>query len=342
MAEETLEATAQALVAPGKGILAADESTGTIEKRLKSIEVESTEENRRDYREMLFTTAGLGDHISGVILYDETIRQSTRDGVPFTKVLEDAGVIPGIKVDMGAKTLAGAEGEKVTEGLDGLRERLMEYRELGAKFTKWRAVIEIGDSRPSAYCIHVNAHALARYAALSQEAGLVPIVEPEVLMDGGHTLDRCYEVTEATLESVFNELFSQRVVYERMLLKPNMVISGKECSEQADPERVAEATVRCFRSVVPAAVPGIVFLSGGQSDEQATANLNAMNASGPHPWQLSFSYGRALQAPSLKAWRGDEANVRAGQDALAHRARLNGAARDGSYTPDMEKELAAA
>jgi fructose-bisphosphate aldolase class I len=342
MAEETLEATARALVAPGKGILAADESTGTIEKRLKSIEVESTEENRRAYREMLFTTAGIGDHISGVILYDETIRQSTRDGVPFTKVLADAGVIPGIKVDTGAKPLAGAEGEKVTEGLDGLRERLMEYRELGAKFTKWRAVIDIGEQRPSAYCIHVNAHALARYAALSQEAGLVPIVEPEVLMDGPHPIDRCYEVTEATLESVFNELFSQRVVYERMLLKPNMVISGNECSEQASPKQVAEATIRCFRSVVPAAVPGIVFLSGGQSDEQATANLNAINAGGPHPWQLSFSYGRALQAPSLKAWRGDEANVQAGQDALAHRARLNGAARDGSYTPDMEKELAPA
>jgi fructose-bisphosphate aldolase, class I len=342
MAEETLEATARALVAPGKGILAADESTGTIEKRLKSIEVESTEENRRAYREMLFTTAGIGDHISGVILYDETIRQSTRDGVPFTKVLVDAGVIPGIKVDTGAKPLAGAEGEKVTEGLDGLRERLMEYRDLGAKFTKWRAVIDIGKDRPSAYCIHVNAHALARYAALSQEAGLVPIVEPEVLMDGPHPLDRCYEVTEATLEAVFNELFSQRVLYERMLLKPNMVISGNECSEQAGPKQVAEATIRCFRSVVPAAVPGIVFLSGGQSDEQATANLNAINAGGPHPWQLSFSYGRALQAPSLKAWRGDEANVQAGQDALAHRARLNGAARDGSYTPEMEKELAPA
>ncbi len=342
MAEETLEATARALVAPGKGILAADESTGTIEKRLKSIEVESTEENRRAYREMLFTTAGIGEHISGVILYDETIRQSTRDGAPFTKVLQDAGVIPGIKVDMGAKPLAGAEGEKVTEGLDGLRERLMEYREQGAKFTKWRAVIDIGKDRPSAYCIHVNAHALARYAALSQEAGLVPIVEPEVLMDGPHPIERCYEVTEATLEAVFNELFSQRVVYERMLLKPNMVISGNECSEQASPKQVAEATIRCFRSVVPAAVPGIVFLSGGQSDEQATANLNAINAGGPHPWQLSFSYGRALQAPSLKAWRGDEANVQAGQDALAHRARLNGAARDGRYTPDMEKVPTAA
>ncbi|HET9213303.1 MAG TPA: class I fructose-bisphosphate aldolase [Gaiellaceae bacterium] len=342
MPEETLEATAQALVAPGKGILAADESTGTIEKRLKSIDVESTEETRRAYREMLFTTPGLGDHISGVILYDETIRQSTRDGVPFTKVLEDAGAIPGIKVDKGAKPLAGAEGEKVTEGLDGLRERLAEYRELGAKFTKWRAVIDIGEGLPSAYAIHVNAHALARFAALSQEAGLVPIVEPEVMMEGPHSIDRCYEVTEATLEAVFNELFSQRVVYERMLLKPNMVVSGKECPTQAGPEEVAEKTIRCFKSVVPAAVPGVVFLSGGQSDEQATANLNAINALGPQPWQLSFSYGRALQAPSLKAWRGDEANVGAGQEALAHRARLNGAARDGTYTPDMEKELAAA
>jgi fructose-bisphosphate aldolase class I len=342
MAKETLEATAHALVAPGKGILAADESTGTIEKRLKSIEVESTEDKRRDYREMLFTTPGLGDHISGVILYDETIRQSGKDGVPFTKVLEDAGVIPGIKVDKGAKPLAGAEGETVTEGLDGLRERLEEYREMGAKFTKWRAVIAIeGEKKPSAYCMHVNAHALARYAVLSQQAGLVPIVEPEVLMDGDHTIQRCYEVTEATLEAVFNELFSQRVVYEGMLLKPNMVISGKNCTQQAGPDEVADATIRCFRSVVPAAVPGIVFLSGGQSDEEATANLNAMNAKGPHPWQLSFSYGRALQAPSLKAWRGDDANVQAGQDALAHRARMNGAARDGSYTSDMEKDLAA-
>jgi fructose-bisphosphate aldolase class I len=291
---------------------------------------------------MLFTTPGLGDHISGVILYDETIRQSTKDGVPFTKVLEDAGVIPGIKVDKGAKPLAGAEGETVTEGLDGLRERLAEYRELGAKFTKWRAVIAIdGDKIPSAYCIHVNAHALGRFAVLSQEAGLVPIVEPEVLMDGLHSINRCYEVTEATLQAVFNELFSQRVVYEGMLLKPNMVVSGKECPQQATPEEVAEATIRCFAGVVPAAVPGIVFLSGGQGDEEATANLSAMNALGEHPWQLSFSYGRALQAPSLKAWKGDDANVPAGQDALAHRARMNGAARDGSYTAEMEKELAA-
>ena len=247
MSTETLEATARALVAPGKGILAADESTGTIEKRLKSIDVESTEDARRGYREMLFTTPGLGDHISGVILYDETIRQSTRDGVAFTKVLEDAGSIPGIKVDLGAKPLAGAAGEVVTEGLDGLRGRLEEYRELGARFTKWRAVIAIdGDKIPSAYCIHVNAHALARYAVLSQEAGLVPIVEPEVLMDGGHTLERCYEVTEATLQAVFNELFSQRVVYEGMLLKPNMVVSGKDCPQQAGPDEVAKATIRCF------------------------------------------------------------------------------------------------
>jgi fructose-bisphosphate aldolase class I len=342
MAEETLEAVAQALVAPGKGILAADESTGTIEKRLKSIDVESTEDKRRDYREMLFTTAGLGDHISGVILYDETIRQSSRDGVPFTKILQDAGVIPGIKVDKGAKALAEAEGETVTEGLDGLRERLNEYRELGARFTKWRAVIAIdGEKIPSAYCIHVNAHALGRFAALSQEAGLVPIVEPEVLMDGSHTIERCYQVTEATLQAVFNELFSQRVVYEGMLLKPNMVVSGKECPQQASPEEVARATIRCFGAVVPAAVPGIVFLSGGQGDEEATANLNAMNSLGAQPWQLSFSYGRALQAPSLKAWKGDDANVQAGQEALAHRARMNGAARDGSYTTELEKELTA-
>ncbi|MGH3030999.1 MAG: class I fructose-bisphosphate aldolase [Gaiellaceae bacterium] len=340
--QNELEAVSRAIVAPGKGILAADESHGTIEKRFKSIEVESTEENRRSYREMLFTTPGIGDHVSGVILFDETIRQSTAGGTPFTRVLEDAGVIPGIKVDKGAKPLAGAEGEKVTEGLDGLRERLEEYRELGAKFTKWRAVIDIGEGIPSAYSIHVNAHALARFAALSQEAGLVPIVEPEVMMEGDHTIERCYEVTEATLEAVFNELFSQRVVYEGMLLKPNMVLSGKECPAQAGPEEVAESTVRCFRSVVPAAVPGIVFLSGGQSDEQATANLNALNRVGPHPWELSFSYGRALQAPALKAWRGDEANLAAGQVAFAHRARLNGAARSGDYSPDMEKVRTAA
>jgi fructose-bisphosphate aldolase, class I len=337
-----LEKTARAIVAPGKGILAADESFPTIEKRFKSIDVESTEDNRRAYREMLFRTPGIGDHISGVILFDETIRQRAEDGTPLTKVLQDAGVIPGIKVDTGAKPLAGAPEEKITEGLDGLRDRLNEYRELGARFTKWRAVIEIGEDKPSAYCIHVNAHALARFAALSQEAGLVPIVEPEVLMDGNHTIDRCYEVTEATLEAVFNELFSQRIVYEGMLLKPNMVLPGKDCPKQATPEEIAEATVRCFRSVVPAAVPGIVFLSGGQSDEDATANLNALNKIGPHPWELSFSYGRALQAAPLKAWGGEAANAGAGQEAFAHRAKLNGLARSGEYTPEQEKVPTAA
>ena len=335
--ENELEAVARAIVAPGKGILAADESHPTIEKRFKSIDVESTEENRRSYRELLFTTPGIGDHVSGVILFDETLRQQSWDGTPFPVLLAQRGILPGIKVETGAKPLAGHPGETVTEGLDGLRERVQEYGRLGARFAKWRAVIAVGDGRPSRACLAANAHALARYAALCQEGGLVPIVEPEVMMDGDHTIDRCYEVTEATLEAVFNELFSQRVVYERMLLKPNMVLSGKECPTQAGPEEVAEATVRCFRSVVPAAVPGIVFLSGGQSDEQATANLNAMNTSGPHPWELSFSYGRALQAPALKAWKGDEANVAAGQEAFAHRARLNGAARFGDYTPEMEK-----
>ena len=336
-----LESIARAIVAPGKGILAADESFPTIEKRFKSIEIESTEDKRRAYREMLFTTPGIGDHISGVILFDETIRQSAADGRPFPRVLEEAGVIPGIKVDTGAKPLAGAKGEKVTEGLDGLRERLEEYRGLGAKFTKWRAVIEIGEGLPSAYCIHVNSHALARFAALSQEAGLVPIVEPEVLMDGDHTIERCYEVTEATLEAVFNELFAQRVVYERMLLKPNMVLSGKDCPTQAPPEEVAETTVRCFRSVVPAAVPGIVFLSGGQSDEVATANLNAMNKMGPHPWELSFSYGRALQASALEAWAGDPANAEAAQAAFIHRARMNSLAVAGEWSAEMEQPVTA-
>jgi fructose-bisphosphate aldolase, class I len=341
MAEHELETTAKALVAPGKGILAADESTGTIEKRFKSIDVESTEENRRTYREMLFTTSGIGDHISGVILYDETIRQSASDGSPFTEVLTRQGVIPGIKVDKGTKPLAGAPGELVTEGLDGLRERLAEYRELGALFAKWRAVIVIGDGIPSDYCIDANAHALARYAALSQEAGLVPIVEPEVLMDGGHPIERCYDATVRTLHSVYDELFRQRISLEGSLLKPNMVLSGKECPTQAGVQEVAEATVKGLRETVPAAVPGIVFLSGGQSDELATAHLSAMNALGPHPWELSFSYGRALQAPALKAWLGKEANVAAGQAALAHRAKLNGAARNGSYTPEMEMAAAA-
>ena len=344
MAGSDLQAIANAIVAPGKGILAADESSPTIKKRFDSIGVESTEDVRRTYRQMLFTTPGIGDFISGVILFDETIRQSTDDGTPFTELLNQQGIIPGIKVDKGAKALAGAEGEKVTEGLDGLRDRLTEYYKLGARFAKWRAVITIGDPDgneiPSQYCIDANAHALGRYAALSQEAGLVPIVEPEVLMDGSHSIERCYDVTVATLQSVFDELSAQRVVLEGTLLKPNMVLSGKDCPHQAGPEKVAEATVRCFNKTVPAELPGIVFLSGGQSSEIATANLNAMNAmDATHPWQLSFSYGRALQEPPLKAWRGDAGNIERAKKAFHHRAKCNGAARYGKYTRAMEQEL---
>jgi fructose-bisphosphate aldolase, class I len=342
MATQSLAETARALVAPGKGILAADESPPTIEKRFQKINVESTEENRRAYREMLFTTPGIGDHISGVILYDETIRQKAADGTLFPQILENAGVIPGIKVDKGAKPLAGSLDEKVTEGLDGLRDRLAEYLELGARFTKWRAVIEIGEGIPTYHCIHANAHALGRFAALSQEAGLVPIVEPEVLMDGAHSIGRCYETTEWMLKETFQELFFQRVELDGMLLKPNMVLSGKGASEQAGVEEVAQATVRCLRSAVPAAVPGIVFLSGGQSAEVATAHLNAMNATGEHPWQLSFSFARALQGPALETWRGDEGNVQAAQEIFAHRARMNSAARSGSYSEELERELAVA
>ncbi len=334
---DTLAATAKALVAPGKGILAADESSGTIKKRFDSIGTESTEDNRRDYREMLFTTKGAADFISGVILFDETIRQDATDGTKLVKILEDQGIIPGIKVDLGAKPLAEAEGETVTEGLDGLRERLAEYRSLGARFAKWRATYSITDTLPSAYCIDVNAHTLARYAALCQEAGIVPIVEPEVLMDGNHTIERSFEVTTAVLDALYEALYLQRVRLDGSLLKPNMVLSGYGCSQQASVEEVAEATVRCFRATVPAAVPGIVFLSGGQSDELATAHLNAMNKLPGRPWELSFSYGRALQAPALKAWKGETANVDAGKDAFFHRAKLNSAARSGSYTPDMEK-----
>ena len=304
MSAEQLVETARALVAPGKGILAADESSGTIKKRLESIGVESTEENRRAYRDLLFTTEGAADHVSGVILFDETIRQTAEDGTPFPKLLEQQGVIPGIKVDKGAKELANAPGEKVTEGLDGLRERLEEYRDLGARFTKWRGVITIGVAIPSEYCIWTNAHALARCAALSQEAGLVPIVEPEVLMDGDHTIERSLDVTSRTLHAVFTELRDQRVHYEQLLLKPNMVLSGYDCPQQAGVQEVASTTLVCLRRHVPAAVPGMVFLSGGQSDEAATAHLNAMNAMGPHPWELSFSYGRALQAAALRAWGG--------------------------------------
>jgi fructose-bisphosphate aldolase class I len=338
---QNLEETARALVAPGKGILAADESDGTIKKRFDSIGIESTEDNRRAYRDMLFTTDGAAEHVSGVILYDETIRQSALDGTPFPKLLEHQGVIPGIKVDKGAKDLAHAPGEKITEGLDGLRERLGEYVSLGARFTKWRAVITIGEGIPSEYCLWTNAHALARYAALSQEAGLVPIVEPEVLMDGGHSIETSFEVTSRTLHAVFTELRDQRVHFEQMLLKPNMVLSGYDASGRAGVQDVAEQTIRCFRRHVPAAVPGIVFLSGGQTDEDATAHLNAMNAMGPHPWELSFSYGRALQAPSLKAWAGDSANVESGQAAYLHRARMNGLARSGSYSAELETQVAA-
>jgi fructose-bisphosphate aldolase, class I len=341
MAFEELEQIARAIVAVGKGILAADESDGTIKKRFDSIGVESTEENRRAYRDMLFTTPGMEEHISGAILFDETIRQSSSDGTPFPELLSSKGVIPGIKVDKGAKPLANAPGETITEGLDGLRERLQEYHQLGARFAKWRATYSIGATIPSDYCVWANAHALARYAALSQEAGLVPIVEPEVLMDGDHTIERSFEVTSRTLHAVFTELRDQRVHFEEMLLKRNMVLWGYGADEQASHDEVAEMTLKCFRRHVPAAVPGIVFLSGGQSDEDATANLNAINARGPHPWELSFSYGRALQAPALKAWGGSADNVEAGQQAYLHRARLNGAARSGSYSPEME-QLAAA
>jgi fructose-bisphosphate aldolase class I len=338
MAAQELQETARAIVAEGKGILAADESDSTIKKRFDSIDVESTEENRRAYRDLLFTTEGVEEYISGVILFDETIRQKSADGTPFPELLASKGIIPGIKVDKGAKPLALAEGETITEGLDGLRERLAEYRELGARFAKWRAVISIGKSIPSEYCIWTNAHALARYAALSEEAGLVPIVEPEVLMDGDHTIERSFEVTSRTLHAVFTELRDQRVQPEGMLLKPNMVLSGYDSPEQASDEQAAHETLRCFRRHVPAAVPGIVFLSGGQSDEQATARLSSMNAIGPHPWQLSFSYGRALQAPALKAWRGRAENVEAAQRAYYHRAKMNSAARTGMYAPEMEKE----
>jgi fructose-bisphosphate aldolase class I len=337
MAQNQLEQVARALVAPGKGILAADESSGTIEKRLKSIQTPSTEDNRRAYREMLFRTAGAEEFISGVILYDETIRQKAADGTPLVKVLSSKGILPGIKVDAGTKALAGSPKEKITEGLDKLGERLAEYRGMGAVFAKWRAVITIGDGIPTDCCLDTNAHALARYAALCVDAGIVPIVEPEVLMDGPHTIERCYDVTERTLHKVFAELYDQRVPLEQILLKPNMVLSGTECPVQASVAQVAEATLRCFRRVVPAAVPGIVFLSGGQSDELATAHLSKMNELGGGPWELSFSYGRALQAPALKAWGGKPENVAAGQKAYYHRAKLNSAARYGKYTAAMEK-----
>ena len=341
-----LTETARALVAPGKGILAADESTSTIKRRFDAIGVENTEDNRRAYRELLFRTAGASQYISGVILYDETIRQKTADGTPLVKLLKDQRWMAGIKVDIGAKPLAFSPRETVTEGLDGLRERLAEYREMGAVFTKWRAVITIiGDELPSLYCIRVNAHALGRYAALSQEAGLVPIVEPEVLMDGDHSIERCNEVTIRTLRTVFNQLASQRVSFEGMLLKPNMVLSGKDAKDRAPAAEVARYTVEAFRDAVPASVPGIVFLSGGQGDEEATVNLDAINRYAARvgvPWQLSFSYGRGLQAAPQKAWSGKSGNVATAQKAFLHRAKVTAAARMGRYTKDMEREAVTA
>ena len=337
MSASDLAAIAHQMVADGRGILAADESSGTANKRLASVNVDQTEDNRRAYREMLLTTPRLGKHISGSILYDETIRQSASDGKTFVSVLEGQNILPGIKVDTGAKTLAGSPKEKITEGLDGLRERLAEYVELGAKFTKWRAVITIGDGMPTDYCVDVNAHALARYAALAQEAGLVPIVEPEVLMDGTHTIETCRDVTEATLQRVFNALMDQRVSLEGMVLKPNMVISAMDCPQQANAQQVAEWTVATLKRRVPAAVPGIAFLSGGQSEEVATEHLNAMSNVGDLPWLLSFSYGRALQHSALQTWAGKAGNAGASQKVLAHRAAMNSAATIGKYSAGMEK-----
>lgn len=336
MNEQALNETAKAMVASGFGLLAADESTSTIGKRLKNIDVANTEPNRRAYRNLLFTTEGMEKNISGVILFEETLFQSALDNTPFTGLLTGKGVIPGIKVDQGAKPLAGAPGETVTEGLDGLRKRLARYREAGARFAKWRAVIAIGDGVPSDYCIHANAHALARYAALCQESDIVPIVEPEVLMDGDNTLEICARVTDRTLEAVFNELSLQRVVLEGMVLKPNMVVSGMKCATQADRKTVAAATLRTLLRRVPAAVPGIAFLSGGQSDEDATAHLDEINKLGGAPWPLTFSYGRALQAAALQAWAGEPANMATAQRAFLHRAEMNGLASMGQWRPQFE------
>ena len=337
MFKQVLEEIAQAMVADGQGILAADESTGTIKKRFDSINVTSTEDSRRDYREMLFrTTEAMQNNISGVILYDETIRQKAADGTPLTEIMVAAGALPGIKVDAGAKDLAGHPGEMVTEGLDGLRERLSEYHQLGAKFAKWRAVLNITDKAPSAACLNANTHALARYAALCQEAEIVPIVEPEVIMDGSHSVERCYEVTSAALTALYEQLAMQNVHLEGTILKPNMIVSGTQNAVQADVQQVAEMTLDCFHKCVPQAVPGIVFLSGGQSDELATAHLDAMNKIGNLPWKLSFSYGRALQAAPLKAWGGKAENVAEAQAAFAHRAKMNGLAALGQWDASLE------
>lgn len=331
-----LEQVARAIVAPGKGLLAADESTGTIAKRLAAISVESTPESRRSYRELLLTAPGLAEHISGVILFDETLRQGTASGVPFARVLEEAGLLAGIKVDRGPRPLPGFPGETVTEGLDGLGERLTEYREMGARFAKWRAVVHVSSDSPTLFTLRANAHALARYAALAQEAALVPVVEPEVLMDGDHSIERCAEVTEAVLETVYAELFAHRVHLEGTVLKPSMVISGQDAQQRANPQQVAETTLQVMRRHVPAAVPGIAFLSGGQSESEATHHLSLMNRIGGVPWQLSFSYGRALQHSALRAWAGRPGNVRQAQEALLRRARLNGLARNGRYEPHDE------
>lgn len=337
---DQLTRVANAMVAPGKGILAADESTSTIGKRFKSIGLENNEDNRRAYREMLFRTKNFGQTISGVILYDETIRQQASDGTSMVDLIRAEGALPGIKVDNGAKDLANSPGEQITEGLDGLRERLKDYVERGAAFTKWRAVINIGQDLPSEYCLRANAEALARYAALAQEAGLVPIVEPEVIMDGGHSIERCFEVTEHALKLLYHSLYIHRVFLEGTILKPNMVVSGTRHPEQAPVKEVARLTLIALKRCVPAAVPGIVFLSGGQSDEDATAHLDAMNRMGPLPWALSFSYGRALQAPALAAWGGRSENVAAGQRAFAHRAAMNGLAARGQWSPSHEKQAA--
>jgi len=334
---DELRATATALVAPGKGILAADESTGTITRRFAAVGIESTEETRRAYRELLFTAPGIERYLSGVILYDETIRQSASDGTPFPALLAAKGIVPGIKVDRGAKPLAGAEGETVTEGLDGLRERFAEYRELGARFAKWRAVYTIGPGRPSDYAVWANAHALARYAALAQEAGLVPIVEPEVLMDGTHSAEESLRATSRVQHAVFTELRDQRVELEGLLLKPNMILSGYAAPAQASVERVAELTITCLRRNVPAAVPGVVFLSGGQSDELATAHLNAINRTGPQPWQLGFSYARALQNEAMRLWAGSSRNAEEATRVYLHRARMNALARSGEWSPELER-----
>ncbi len=341
MTSTELQATAKAMVAKGKGILAIDESNPTCGKRFDKIGIEKTEGNRRDYRELLLTTQGLSDHISGAILYDETIRQSLSDGTPFPEHIEKIGIIPGIKVDTGAKELAAHPGEKVTEGLDGLRERLAEYKKMGARFAKWRAVITIGDGMPTRACYQANAHALARYALLCQEAGIVPIVEPEVLIDGDHTLEQCYDVTIETLRNVFSQLANQGVALDGMILKASMVIAGESCPKQPGVNEVAELTVRCLRNTVPAMVAGVAFLSGGQGNEQATEHLNAMNTMHKDlPWPLTFSYGRALQQPTLETWKGKAANVMAAQKLLYHRAKLNGAATVGGYSEQMENEAA--